>query len=841
VLKLSMVIVGLSALLLSAWDLRGAQEDYVRNSDFDQVDGDQPALWTATGAARPEKMSGGWQRMTVRFNSGENRQVSFFFVALKGSTGSVWIANLASPQVQIRNAGFGEVGPDGRPAGWNADNWGVAAFLDSTRGPAGGTSVRITHAAEAEQETRLWQTALPVEPHAEYTISYDVLVGDDFQGEAAAYIYDCPRHSVSLQTNLDELFVSNLVATRDRCGRYALALTPTAAAPAAVSQDVSVHARMNLYASADLNTKAFRGAARLSIADSVSGRVLGEASAKAAEAGWQEAQVSFQSVSPGLCIRVWAEGEGLVQVDNVRITPPRITPPLQEVRWLPATENFAIPAELRVSVRGLSGKVIEGGLELLAKDLEKRHLRLVRTDAAEASLRIIGAGAEATQGRGDESYALTVDSRGITLRAGAEAGVFYGLMTLLQLLEERDGKVLVLACDILDYPDLPMRGVLYGDPEQAARWKMNTLVVSDKIENFPELGRRYERWHLSVIPYFLTMDGGYYVEGVNPNLATGIWVKDEKVTLNGTAPSPLANPYVIRTGLTDVKLKSLDGTTEYAMGRDYRVIDGDMALWYDDPKARPFAVARLAGSLIPDGATVLASYDWVSHYRASDNRTEKHIPYVLPEPETQRLMSAALTKLAGGYPFRYIHTSVDIHEFFVADALLATDSRVIRSGKRPIELLAENALLLDKAAKAGHPGARIFQWTGSVGDDSRSAAPLLPKDAHINIWGYDAGWPAAYGREAVEYWSGLGFETSVMPWDNLRNVRGWAQVVAEARAKGYPCSGMIDACWTLGSTLRDGGMQETASVSWKIPRKGERGYVSLPEAKARTPTNGTQK
>ena len=49
------------------------------------------------------------------------------------------------------------------------------------------------------------------------------------------------------------------------------------------------------------------------------------------------------------------------------------------------------------------------------------------------------------------------------------------------------------------------------------------------------------------IPYFLTMDGGYYVQGINPNLAAGIWVQGEKVTLKGTEPSPLANPYAIRT------------------------------------------------------------------------------------------------------------------------------------------------------------------------------------------------------------------------------------------------------------------------------------------------------
>ena len=78
----------------------------------------------------------------------------------------------------------------------------------------------------------------------------------------------------------------------------------------------------------------------------------------------------------------------------------------------------------------------------------------------------------------------------------------------------------------------------------------------------------------------------------------------------------------------------------------------------------------------------------------------------------------------------------------------------------------------------------------------------------------------------MEYWSELGFETSVMPWDNLRNIRGWAQVVAEARRKGYPCLGMINVMWSN----RGGGFQETASVSWKIPKAGEREFCVFAEA-----------
>jgi hypothetical protein len=244
---------------------------------------------------------------------------------------------------------------------------------------------------------------------------------------------------------------------------------------------------------------------------------------------------------------------------------------------------------------------------------------------------------------------------------------------------------------------------------------------------------------------------------------------------------------------------------------------------YDNPNAKRFAVARLAGSSIPDGSTLLAAYDYVSHVR--NGRHDPHLAYVPLEPEAKKLTADFLTELAAENDFNFINSPADLHEFFIQDRQLETDSRVIKSGKKPIELLIEDAHSQDAAIKRGNPKTRLFQWTGDVGDYAKAAAPHLPKDALINIWGYDANWPAAYGREAIEYWSKLGYETSVMPWDNLRNIDGWAQVVKEARNKGLNCKGIIGSGWEGRPT----GLKETAKVAWKIPRAGEKSFVALPK------------
>jgi len=777
----------------------------------------------------PETVSGVWQRRACKFRSGPYDKVNFFFWVTQGSTGSVWIDNLVvGPGIQLKNPSFEELEPDGSISGWRQDNRNVTIFSDSIRVADGKRSVRVTYEHEAVPLTRVWQE-FAVEPNREYTLSFDMFVGDDFQGDAKGWMYD-PTESHSLDFDYDNMLASKLVATRDRCARYAVALTPSATGPAAVSQVVGVGKGMNLRASVDVNNKAFQGTARLVVEAPASGKVLGETRVEAASDAWRNLQVSFQSAAAKLRVRVLAEGAGALLVDNVALTPPRVTPPLQQVKWLPASQSFRIPSPLEVFVQGRTGKAIEGGVALLNNDLKPHGIVTEKSASDKAPLRIrVGAEYE-VNGKGDEAYALAIDADGIDIRAARESGAFYGLMTLLQLIESRDGKPVVLPCEATDYPDMPMRGVLYGDAEQAARWKMNTIMASTGYPVTPQakkrmhdLVRKCQGLNLQLIPYFLSMTGGYYVQGRNPNLAAGIWVQDEEVTLKATQPSPLANRYVIRTGLTDVTLKSPDGKTEYTLGRDYRVIDGDMALGYDSAAAKPFAVARLPGSAIPDGSTVLASYDWVSHIRGA--RKDLHIAYVPLEPETRRLMDEFLRDLVREFPIRYVNTSNDLHEFGPADHQLATDSRIVKSGRKPIELYAEEVCSHAAAVKQGNPAARILQWTGNVGDYAKAAGPLLPKDALINVWGYDANWPSGYGREAVEYWTRLGFETSVMPWDNLRNVRGWAQVVAEARRKGYPCLGMIGSNWAN----RCGGFKETAIVSWKTPKAGERGFVSLPK------------
>jgi hypothetical protein len=88
-----------------------------------------------------------------------------------------------------------------------------------------------------------------------------------------------------------------------------------------------------------------------------------------------------------------------------------------------------------------------------------------------------------------EGYALTINSDLITIEAGTPAGVFYGVTTLIQILERCGSELPCLA--ISDWPDFPARGVMLDISrdkvptletikmlvDRLAGWKVNQLQL----------------------------------------------------------------------------------------------------------------------------------------------------------------------------------------------------------------------------------------------------------------------------------------------------------------------------------------------------------------------------
>ena len=82
--------------------------------------------------------------------------------------------------------------------------------------------------------------------------------------------------------------------------------------------------------------------------------------------------------------------------------------------------------------------------------------RLGCEESTDAALVITLEGANAPEGvkNPDQGYAVRADEGEIVLSAFGEAGAYYAVTTLLQILKAEDGAFTLPAFDLLDYPEL---------------------------------------------------------------------------------------------------------------------------------------------------------------------------------------------------------------------------------------------------------------------------------------------------------------------------------------------------------------------------------------------------
>ncbi|MDB5332237.1 MAG: hypothetical protein JWP03_3388, partial [Phycisphaerales bacterium] len=131
-----------------------------------------------------------------------------------------------------------------------------------------------------------------------------------------------------------------------------------------------------------------------------------------------------------------------------------------------------------------------------------------------------------------QAYRITLDPKEIRVVANADAGLFYGVETLVQLITHRDGGLWLPTGEIVDWPDLQLREIYWDDAHhlerldalkhairQAAFFKINGFVL--KLEGhfqfksapavvepyalspteYQELTDYALRYHVQLIPY----------------------------------------------------------------------------------------------------------------------------------------------------------------------------------------------------------------------------------------------------------------------------------------------------------------------------------------------------
>lgn len=253
------------------------------------------------------------------------------------------------------------------------------------------------------------------------------------------------------------------------------------------------------------------------------------------------------------------------------------------------------------------------------------------------------------------------------------------------------------------------------------------------------------------------------------NLYAGMWGgKAGKVWLDDWSVEDAGPVNVLHRPGTPVTVRSDDGSTTYAEGRDYASLKvPDFSVWRGD--SSPAVLKLLPNSRITNGEHLLVS--WYHPLLINDSQ----VTICMAEPEVYDIIDHEAKLLA-----EHLHPHA---------VLLGTDE--IRmggtchacAGRDMAQLLGES---ITKQAAAIHrysPNARIYVWSDMF-DPNHNAHPnyylvqgdftgswnYVPKDVVMAVWG------GAPREQSLKFFADQGFSTLVACYydaDNLDDVKRW--------------------------------------------------------------------
>jgi hypothetical protein len=844
----------------------------MENGDFEKNREGEPAGWKVLGpgvSVQPVA-SAVWNHSQMTFNVGQYKRVRLW-LGIEGGSGSVWFDNARIEESEFSTQTIGnpsfEEGGSNTIAGWMQDPTNSSS-RDTTQGvrfpgqEGSGASARVT--SPDGTKSRIGQDIRIVgrnEPNREFVLSFDWRE-ESTQGHFVVEVYGLePDGTVGRLlpiTPLDTMFPP------EKFGKNILCLTLSAVGETGVSQPLEL--------SADERARPWRVRAQVRVARLVKGSVAlavqpgaestSELRAEMTKAddSWQELSLNFipGDVPPRIAIRVKGS-DALAYVDNVVIGPAEIVPTPKRLEWLPTDQSFPIPKKLTVGVKGDGGPVVASAIRLFSESLKKQTGSEVDSESSaqtgKPDVELV-VNPESVAGHEPESYSLQAGREGVTINSGDSRGILDGLMTLLQLTQRGPaGGNIFLAAKIDDAPDLPFRGEYWaGDGpgvgdyrplmDRLARLRYNAVFIENypyfSLDN-PESRRSAEAIFgyarslgIEPVPDLESFGHAYEVNS-DPNIAEGKEVENEKLTLIGTNPVALAHPNVIRTETSNIRIADQTGARTFLEGLDYIVIPGEIG-WKDkdgfSSNAAPFQVRRTAGGRIPDGATVLAGYDYVS--MATGDGTQP--AYCPNEPRVYRIMGDAIRNTIHYLHPKYLHIG---HDEIMQ---MGTDSRCRKSGLSNAENFAKEVWSLYRIAKAADPNIRVMMWDDMVNpythgyyanypflenslkspflqagqmlkDPPAPAADLLPRDIIITIWLYGQTDALTAGLKSLEFFCGKGYTTIGSPYARLDNACGWSIACKRVRDEGLPCMGVLHTSWSEVYT----SLKESANTTWRVP------------------------
>ncbi len=444
---------------------------------------------------------------------------------------------------------------------------------------------------------------------------------------------------------------------------------------------------------------------------------------------------------------------------------------------------------------------------------------------------------------GKEGYCLEILKDKVTINAASEAGLFYGVQTLLQVMDKTDSGAIEAKCiRIVDRPLFDIRGVhinaarydsLKRQIDEMASMKMNFAIIESwdfydlgdvsKKNSMAEVFEYARSRFIEPVPNLVSFSYSGPVVSKCPEAAEGIWVKDEVFVFKGGIAVPkmptehtLMN--VIRDEDTDIVVTDAKRMTIYAEGSDYRVEGGNLQYPFE-LKGEPAKIVRIPSGRIKDGDTVLVSYDYVEQKTVS--WAQWTCTYCPSSQRTYDIMAEAIGNVINALEPCYICLG---HDEVLG---INRDSRCRKRNLSNSQLFAEDINKLYDIVKSRSSGTRIMIWDdmlnpwhhggneniqvqfGGIKGKTSDAIDDIPQDIVLLSWWFEP--KDRYGKMAnsPDYFDSKGFDYIEAGWKDTVSIDLMAKV-----SKGRDHAlGIITTTWDGWDKNAD-GIRHTAEAAW---------------------------